>query len=108
MTQEVSKPEMLSPVNQSEVMSSFVDPLIMEEREAEEELNVADKKDVAMVDMDEATFEMSAQEMERVKEECRTNKHVKPPYSYIALITMAVLQVCTTRVLRDLLISISL
>lgn len=36
---------------------------------------------------------LSAQDLERVKEECRTNKHVKPPYSYIALITMAVLQV---------------
>jgi len=30
---------------------------------------------------------------EQLEEECKTNKHVKPPYSYIALITMAVLQV---------------
>lgn len=39
---------------------------------------------------------MTSQELEKVKEECKTNKHVKPPYSYIALITMAVLQVCST------------
>ena len=37
---------------------------------------------------------MTSQELEKAKEECKTNKHVKPPYSYIALITMAVLQVC--------------
>lgn len=43
--------------------------------------------------MDEEGDLLSAQELEMVKEECRTNKHVKPPYSYIALITMAVLQV---------------
>ena len=35
----------------------------------------------------------SPQELERIKEECKTNRHVKPPYSYIALITMAVLRV---------------
>lgn len=40
---------------------------------------------------------LSSTELERVKQECRTNKHVKPPYSYIALITMAVLQVGYSR-----------
>ena len=48
------------------------------------------------VNMDDEESFLSTQDLERVKEECRTNKHVKPPYSYIALITMAVLQVLTS------------
>lgn len=48
---------------------------------------------IGLEEYDEMLEETSAEELERVKEQCRTNKHVKPPYSYIALITMAVLQV---------------
>lgn len=54
----------------------------------------ADHVDMAEEEEEEEAF-LSTQDLERVKEECRTNKHVKPPYSYIALITMAVLQVMT-------------
>lgn len=57
----------------------------------DEEINVADS-DSMSEELDD-DLECSQQEFERAKEECQTNKHVKPPYSYIALITMAVLQV---------------
>lgn len=51
------------------------------------------QSEIDLEDYDEELEGTSAEELERAKEECRTNKHVKPPYSYIALITMAVLQV---------------
>lgn len=58
--------------------------------------SVGDGSTAGDADMEHALADqhnMSSQELEKVKEECKTNKHVKPPYSYIALITMAVLQV---------------
>lgn len=70
--------------------SSSVDKLELSDAETS-----AVKPDAGLEDYDEDLDEKTAEELERVKEECRTNKHVKPPYSYIALITMAVLQVCT-------------
>jgi len=66
----------------------------------DEELNSTLESEKEMeIDIDDTSCNLSSQEMERVKEECRTNKHVKPPYSYIALITMAVLQVLSISVM---------
>lgn len=44
-------------------------------------------------EVDDEVDVCSAQELERIKEECKVDKQVKPPYSYIALITMAILRV---------------